>query len=175
VHWAHPHSASFLVNAACREMTNKGYDIFVAYSYANAGEIGTVYQASNWLYCGTTNPTEKFRTSSGEIKDARLVSAYSRDRSGGMLRYKRTRAEQKQLLMEEGCEFFKDGGPKHRYVGIYGDRRIKRILRRALRWEVLPYPKRQQVSDVSAEVPQPTEFGLANPLLEGEYEITTRQ
>jgi hypothetical protein len=165
VHWAHPHSASFLINAACREMTKKGYNIFVAYSDPEAGEIGTVYQASNWLYCGTTNPTEKFRTPSGEVKDARLVSAYSRDRTGGTLKYKRTRAEQKQILTEEGCEFFKDGGRKHRYVGIYGDRRIKRVLRRALRWEVLPYPKREQVSDVTVEVPQPTEFGLpiSNP------------
>jgi hypothetical protein len=158
-HWAHPHSASFLINAACREMTRKGYHIFVAYSDPQAGEIGTVYQASNWLYCGTTNPTEKFRTSSGDVKDARLVSAYSRDRAGGTLKYKRSRAEQKQMLIEEGCEFFKDGGRKHRYVGIYGDRRIKRILRRALRWELLPYPKRELVSDVTVEA-QRTEFDL---------------
>ncbi len=30
IHWAHPHSASFLINAACREMTKKGYHVFVA-------------------------------------------------------------------------------------------------------------------------------------------------
>ena len=160
VHWAHPHSASFLINAACREMTKKGYNVFVAYSDPAAGEIGTVYQASNWLYCGTTNATEKFRTPSGEVKDARLVSAYSRDRSGGTLKYKRTRTEQKQLLKEEGCEFFKDGGRKHRYVGIYGDRRIKRILRRASKWDVLPYPKRDKASEATAvATPQPAGFG----------------
>ena len=152
VHWAHPNSASFLINAACREMTKKGYNIFVAYSDPGAGEIGTVYQASNWLYCGTTSSTEKFRTPSGEVKDARLVSAYSRDRTGGTLKYKRTRAEQKQLLMEEGHEFFRDGGRKHRYVGMYGDRRIKRILRAALRWEVLPYPKRVTISEGNVEL-----------------------
>lgn len=150
VHWAHPHSASFLINAACREMTKKGYNIFVAYSDPAAGEIGTVYQASNWLYCGTTSPTEKFRTPSGEVKDARLVSAYSRDRTGGTLKYRRTRAQQKQLLKEEGYEFFKDGGRKYRYVGIYGDRRTKRILRRALRWEVLAYPKRVTAPELIA-------------------------
>jgi hypothetical protein len=159
VHWAHPHAASFLINAACREMGKKDYNIFVAYSDPNAGEIGTVYQASNWLYCGTTNPTEKFRTPSGEIKDARLVSAYSRDRTGGTLKYKRSRAEQKTLLKEQGYEFFRDNVQKHRYVGIYGDRRIKRILLRALRWEVLPYPKRAQASEVIPEPPtQPAGF-----------------
>jgi hypothetical protein len=143
VHWSHPHAASYLINRACNLMHEKyGYAIFVGYSDPAAGEIGTIYQASNWLYCGMTNPTEKFRTPSGEVKNARLVSAYTRDRTGGTLKYKRTRFEQKQMMMEEGHEFFKDGGRKHRYVGIYGTRREKRILRRALRWEVLSYPKR---------------------------------
>jgi hypothetical protein len=160
--WAHPHSGSFLVSAACREMTKKGYHLFVAYSDTAAGEIGTIFQSCNFLYLGPTSPTEKFRTPSGEVKDARLVSAYCRDRTGGTLKYRRTRAEQKELLIKDGCEFFKDGGRKHRYVGIYGDRRAKRILRRALKWEVLPYPKRQQVSDVAVEGQQ-AEFGLPIP------------
>jgi hypothetical protein len=143
VHWSHPHAASYLINRACNLMHEKyGYAVFVGYSDPAAGEIGTIYQASNWLYCGTTNPTEKFRTPSGEVKNARLVSAYTRDRTGGTMKYKRTRFEQKQMMMEDGYEFFKDGGRKHRYVGIYGTRREKRVLRRALRWEVLPYPKR---------------------------------
>jgi len=151
--WTPKNAASFLINAACSAMSKtKGYNIFVAYSDPDAGEIGTVYQASNWLYCGTTNPTEKFRTPSGEVKDARLVSAYSRDRTGGTLKYKRSRAEQKQMMMEEGNEFFREENGKHRYVGIYGDRRIKRILRGALKWEVLPYPKRVAISEGNAEL-----------------------
>jgi hypothetical protein len=161
--WAHPHSGSFLVSAACREMTKKGYHLFVAYSDTAAGEIGTIFQSCNFLYLGPTSPTEKFRTPSGEVKDARLVSAYSRDRSGGTLKYKRSRAEQKKLLVDEGCEFFKDGGRKHRYVGIYGDRRIKRILRRALRWKILPYPKRQQRPEPTETAPQPAEVDLPIP------------
>jgi hypothetical protein len=40
--------------------------------------------------------------------------------------------------------------PKHRYVAIYGDRRMKRMLQRALRWEVQPYPKRQQVCETTS-------------------------
>lgn len=41
-----------------------------------------------------------------------------------------------------------------------GSRRMKRMLRRSLIWDVLPYPKSQQASRVSEEVPQPAEFGL---------------
>jgi hypothetical protein len=143
VHWAHPHSASFLISEACRQMTAKGFNIFIAYSDAQAGEIGTVYQASNWLYCGMTSPTEQYRTPDGKVHDSRQVSGLARDRTGGTLKYRRTRAEQKRLLLAQGCEFM-DGTPKHRYVGIYGNRRDKRMLQDALKWPSLPYPKRQQ-------------------------------
>jgi hypothetical protein len=68
------------------------------------------------------------------------VSGLARDRTGGTLKYKRSRAEQKKLLLEQGCEFF-EGTAKHRYVGFYGDRRTKRLLKAALRWPVLALPE----------------------------------
>jgi hypothetical protein len=144
VHWAHPHSGSFFIARACKLMAEKGYNIFIAYSDLDAGEIGTIYQSLNWLYCGPTGASEKFRTPLGEEKDARLVHAYTRDRRGATddeYRQKCTRAEMKERMIADGCKFFK-GRPKLRYVGIYGDRRTKRELRKALRLPVLPYPKR---------------------------------
>jgi len=141
LHWAHPHSGSFLVSAACREMASKGYPLVVAYADPQANERGVILRACNFLNCGTTSPTEKFRRPDGKVYDARNVHLLTRDRRFGRLRYKRTRAEQKQLLIEQGCEFFKDSGRKHRFVGIFGDRRMKRILRTALRWRVMEYTK----------------------------------
>jgi len=134
-------SASFLVSAACREMTKKGYNVFIAYADPEAGERGVIFRACNFLYCGPTSPTEKFRRPDGKVYDSRNVHLLTRDRRFGRLQYKRTRAEQKQLLIEQGCEFFKDNGCKHRFVGIFGDRRIKRVLKNALRWQILPYRK----------------------------------
>jgi hypothetical protein len=136
-------AASFLICAACREMTKKGYNVFLGYCDERAGEIGTIYQSLGWNFCSFTNPTEKFRRPDGKVYDARNVHLLTRDRRFGKLRYRRTRAEQKELLISEGCEFFKDDNRKLRYVGFYGDRRMKRLLRAALRWEVLPYPKRE--------------------------------
>ena len=53
VHWAHPHAASFLISRACKlAYQEQGHQIFYAYSDAEAGEIGTVYQACNWSYLG---------------------------------------------------------------------------------------------------------------------------
>ena len=136
-------AASFLISAACREMTKKGYNIFVAYADPQAGERGVIYQSLGWSFCGFTNPTEKFRRSDGKVFDARNVHLLTRDRRFGKLRYKRTRQQQKELLISEGCEFFRDDARKLRYVGFYGDKRTKRLLRAALRWEVLPYQKRE--------------------------------
>ena len=143
LHWAHPHSGSYLVSAACREMTKKGYHVVIAYADPEAGERGVIFRACNFLYCGTTSPTEKFRRPDGKVFDARNVHLLTRDRRFGKLRYKRSRAEQKRILVEQGCEFFKDSGYKHRFVGIFGDRRTKRALQKALRWKVMPFQKQE--------------------------------
>lgn len=157
--WSHPHSGSKLISAACREMAKKGYNVVVAYSDPSANERGQLYKACNFLFCGTTSPTEKFRRPDGKVYDARNVHLLTRDRTGGTTKYKRSRAEQKQMMMDDGCEFFKDDVRKLRFVGLFGDRRIKRILRSALKWPVLPYPKRQQAASMS---PQPE--GLTSPI-----------
>jgi hypothetical protein len=55
-----------------------------------------------------------------------------------------TRAERTKQLVEQKVAFEK-GKPKHRYVGIYApNRRIKRAILQALRWQTFPYPKRAQ-------------------------------
>lgn len=150
-HWCHPHGGSMLVARGCREMAKKGYNVVVAYSDTEAGEQGVIYRACNFLYCGTTGATERFRTVDGRVRDARLVSGYTRDRTGGTLKYKRTRAEQKQIMLEEGVEFFR-GTPKLRWVGFFGSKTLKRRLRAALQWEVLPYPRRStNVESLQAE------------------------
>jgi hypothetical protein len=155
-------AASFLVSAACREMAKKGYNVFVAYADPAAGEKGVIFRACNFLYCGPTSPTEKFRRPDGKIYDARNVHLLTRDRRFGKLRYKRSRSEQKKILIEEGCEFFKDSGFKHRFVGIFGDRRMKRILRRALRWNVMEYQKQSSSPEDCVQVldvdPEPKTF-----------------
>ena len=143
-HWAHPHSASYLITQACKLMFKKtGATVFVAYADPRAGEVGVVYQATGWLFCGFTNPTEKFRRPDGKVYDARNVHLLTRDRRFGKLRYKRSRAEQKQLLISEGCEFFRDDQRKLRYVGFYGDRRTKRMTRPVFctKWNVSVTPR----------------------------------
>ena len=161
VHWAHPHSASFLIPRACRLMAEKGFHIFVAYSDAEAGEIGTVYQATNWLYCGTTKSAsssfiwagktvkrddEWGAFKDGQLRDERNIQGLTRIRkfadNSGAYRVKCSRRELRERMVEEGFLFFKSP-PKRRYVTFAGDKRLLAELRAALQWDVLPYPKRE--------------------------------
>jgi hypothetical protein len=51
VHWAHPHAASRLIAHAVKfAAADFGWRVFLAYADMAAGEVGTVYQACNWLY-----------------------------------------------------------------------------------------------------------------------------
>lgn len=140
-HWAHKHSASYLIPRACDLMAAKGRPIIVAYSDPAAGEVGTIYQSCNFIYTGKTGGTEVFITPDGKRHNSRQIHGLTRDRRNGELNHTRTRAEQRRLLVKQGCKFEKEGG-KHRYVFFAGNRRIKRPLRKALKWKVLPNPRR---------------------------------
>jgi hypothetical protein len=153
-------AASFLISRACKLMAKEGKNIFVAYADPDAGERGIVYRACNWFYCGMTNPKGSvFQTPSGQVLDEHNISNRARDRreafderniehfqrarSGGGAAFfpKPTRTEMRERMILGGYEFLPRTA-KHRYVGIYGDRRLHKELTNALRWSVLPYPKR---------------------------------
>jgi hypothetical protein len=126
VWWAHPHSASKLIAGAVRWMSEyTPFRFFVAYSDQRAGEIGTVYQATNWLYTGeTAGDTEYFID--GDWKSGRSARHKSYERRG---------IDYKQMPSRKG-------NPKHRYVFIGGNKREQKKFREVLRYDVLPYPKR---------------------------------
>jgi hypothetical protein len=147
--WAHEHSGSHLIAKACDLMAAKGKPVVVAYSDPAGGEVGTLYQSVNFEYTGMTKGTEVFITSDGKRHNTRQIHGLTRDRSNGRLSYKRSRAEQKKLLIEQGCVFEKVGG-KYRYVKISGDRPTKRLLRAALKWKVEPHSRRYSASDSSS-------------------------
>ena len=140
--WAHKHSASRLIAKACDMMAAMGYPITVAYSDPAGGEVGQIYSAVNFLYTGMTSGKEQFTAPDGKVRDSRQIHGLTRDRRNGELKYKRTRAEQRRLLIEQEYEFEWVGG-KHRFVHFAGGRRTKRLLRKALKWEVLTHPRRE--------------------------------
>jgi len=96
VHWAHPHSASYLINASCKKFaqpwtTHKGEEkpakfVFIATADTDAGEIGTVYQASNWLYVGKASEPTMYKFPHETIQQAKsydsIIKNAVRSRAG---------------------------------------------------------------------------------------------
>jgi len=120
-----PHNAaSFLISRACKmAAVDKGWRIFFAYADPEAAELGTMYQACNWLYIGNTAETENY-----EMPDGTILSERS-------LRHRKTT---KRDVIDAGAETIVRAA-KRKYVTFEGNKRERRALRTALRYGVQPY------------------------------------
>ena len=119
VHWAHEHSSSKLIAFGLSNMAKLGYWFAIAYSDPDAGEIGTVYQATNWKYCGLTAKRPDYITPEGKRLVGNVPAGFVKD----CIRVDRTR--------------------KHRYVYVLGSSKQAKNRLRLLDWVVSDkYPKR---------------------------------
>jgi hypothetical protein len=101
-------------------------EIIVSFAEIEAGHVGTVYQATNWIYTGLSAKRNNWR-----IKGCDLHSQTIGDR------YTATEIREKygeNFYMEERAR-------KHRYVFFNATKRRKKELLKKLRYPVSPYPK----------------------------------
>lgn len=122
VHWTPIGSASKLISESIKILKKQGYKIIIAYSDVRAGEIGTIYQACNFLYTGTSIGgqeiliDDKWRTKMPRCAIEKKINVDELPRRARSI--------------------------KHRYIYLMGSRKEKKILKQKLRYEILPYPKR---------------------------------
>ena len=107
-----------------------------------------------------TSGSQRYRDPDGKLHNTRQIHGLTRDRRNGELNYTRTRAEQRRLLVEQGCTFEKEDG-KHRYVHFAGDHRTKRLLKNALKWDVVPHPRRSNNAESDEAVDELAKGGDA--------------
>jgi len=121
-----PHnSSSYLISKAVKRLyRDTAYRFVIAYADEDAGEIGSVYQGSNWLYTGTTGGKAEFMYD-GVRMDGRKARGYAKKR--GLPR-----------PSMNGPEFAGLSSLKHRYVTAAKNKR------KLLKVESLPYPKRTE-------------------------------
>jgi hypothetical protein len=137
VHYAHEHAGSFLTAKACELAAHDyGWRIFLAYQDTRAGEVGTIYQACNWLYIGTTGRggsghRTRYKAPDGAWWTSRRFRALKK-RDGKEWPYYERKGWKKGREPDKG-----------KYVHFEGDRRERKRLRKALRYPALPYPKRK--------------------------------
>jgi hypothetical protein len=95
----------------------------VTYAATGEGHIGTVYQATNALYLGTTSPGHYYLDTDGRRRAPKQGLNVSIPKA-----------------LERGWTVHREPG-KHRYAYLLGTRTETREARRLLRFDVLPYPK----------------------------------
>jgi len=132
----HKHTSSFALSLACKKLNEEyGVDFLIAYSDPEAGEIGTVYQASNWNFYGLTSRVNYLVRPDGKRSDPKLIHKYAK-------KHNITTSEQKQIFIDEGYTFEK-GSPKLKYFKIIGNKKARKELMRDLRVPIYPYLKRK--------------------------------
>lgn len=134
VHFAPDNAASFLISRAVKLAADEhGWRIFYAYADPEAGEIGTVYQACNWLYIGQgVGRTPGRLREDWRLPDGSILSSRS-------LRHRKMKRPDAYAAGWEPIYRH----PKHKYVHFEGNRIERAALREALRYPVEPYPKRK--------------------------------
>lgn len=156
VHWAPPGTNSKLLAWTCRLLARSTHcRLLIAYSDTDAGEIGTVYQAANWVYIGRGKHTTQFVAPNGRLYDQKVV--YDTRRRTGTLRSISWTAQRDALVMAGWRE--QRSNPKHRYVYIL-DRSDAALVSRVERMRQ-PYPKRVRSIPADAPAVQAGEGGAA--------------
>jgi hypothetical protein len=120
---------SFFIGRTLR-LLPKDKDIIVSYAEIDAGHVGTVYQATNWIYTGMSDRHVEWRLD-GEKSGTHTRHIF--DQHGGVNGAKEFYGE--RLERHERPR-------KHRYV-MFNTKSIarRRELMSKLRYEIQPYPK----------------------------------
>jgi len=131
--WCGRNSESWLIGQSFRylEENKPNYFILVSYSDTTQNHMGTIYQATNWLYTGF----QKGRRVGYLVQGKERHNKYFNNTIG-------SNSPTKVIKHYPGAEILYQKG-KHRYVYFLGNRRQRRKMRKLLKWPVLPYPKRE--------------------------------
>lgn len=106
--------------------------VVVSYADTEQGHIGYIYQATNFLYTGLSAKRTDWKIKGMEHLHGATVADMSRG--------KENRAD----FMRErfGDDFYlKDRPRKHRYIFFVGSATDRRAMRKALMYQIEPYPK----------------------------------
>lgn len=141
VHWTPPGTASKLIGHSLRIAGRRGLKVAIAYADTDAGEIGTVYQASNWLCLGKGAATmQMVHPITGRVYDQKISFDRARAAGGGV-----TRKEARQFLLDRGWTE-QPSNSKIRYARILVDGKEGLAIRGRIEHLIVPYPKRQKDS-----------------------------
>jgi len=152
VWWTPTNTASWLITKSCDYMKDEGIKAVIAYCTPEAGEIGTIYQACNFLYVGETIKSKAY------FLDNHWVSART---MGDKTKW----AKDKHPMWVKAFQDIpvRDQKPKHRYIKLIGNKNENRKFFKDYKYVAKPYPRRES-SEVNAVSNTEARFDSLIPL-----------
>lgn len=137
--WCPPNANSYAIAQTLKAVEkDTDYRIILAYSDRRAGEVGTIYQALNWIFIGWG------ATGSDHVPKALVDPTDMRFHTRGLPK----ELKSKSSLLKAGYEVIDvPRANKGRYITFLGSRKERKELLEALRFRALPYPKREDFND----------------------------
>lgn len=126
------------------KMLPKEIKLVLSFSDTSRDHSGTIYQATNWYYCGCNNGGKMLLTPDGVEKHPRLIGIYR-------MRHPELKDKSTQEIMDLLGYTYTTGGRKNRYVYLRGDKRAKKRLYANIRQFILPYPKQPKKANMKTE------------------------
>lgn len=109
---------------------NTNFDVVLSYSDENFGHFGYLYQSTNFLYIGKTNPETRYLMPNGELITRRGLGRSKGDTENMHI----------ERLLKDGAKKIKMIG-KHKYIYFTCDKRRKKELISKMKVETKQYPK----------------------------------
>lgn len=125
-----PNEASMLVGKSLKLLPPKR--IIVSYADSDQNHLGVIYQATNFLYTGCNKPRVDWAVRGLEHMHQKSISNMVAGSENPL-----------EAIKEKfGDDFYyKQRSVKHRYIAFTGSKTDKKVLRNALKYPTLPYPK----------------------------------
>lgn len=106
----------------------------LSFSDESRGHVGIIYQATNWYYLGINNGGKMLITKDGIEKHPRLIGIYKK-------RHPELKNKTNNYIMKLCGYEYKNGGKKHRYIYLRGNKKAKKEMYEHIKGMIKPYPK----------------------------------
>jgi hypothetical protein len=137
-YWTPSNTATFFISRTLKLLKVEGILLVLAYCTKEAGEIGTIYQASNFLYVGRTAPSTIYFLDNHWISQRTLADK---------IKWSKGRNEKWFNLFNNLPSQRIEG--KYKYIKLLGTHKCNKQILKQFNFMVYPYPKRAE--EVSKE------------------------
>lgn len=135
--WTPIGAASKLLSYALKYEKQRGAKMAIAFADTDAGEYGTVYQATNWICLGRQRHTSYQYVKNNKVIDSRSISQKSRQKGVSIKFY--------ETMLEKNGWMRQATNAKHRYIYILTDESEKGAIYDRIKNKITEYPKRASV------------------------------